>query len=443
MLAAITDPVRKDQSTFRNPANGSFAPLRVITLATMNALHTVTRARSTSSWSGLVGLVGLIACSSTLESRGDDADEANQRPALGDLLGDGTSSELAQGASGGEGDFAACAGQTAGAEVAPSVLQLVVDTSGSMDQDAPGPTRGSKWEATRRALLAAIDEMAPATAVGVLFYPDLSSGPNANNDNEDDVDGGQCVDGEVDVALQPLGNDGSQQRQSIRRAFQNQNPRGGTPTHDAYRLGVQQLQASTLPGPRFVVVITDGVPTFSLGCSIAGRSGQDNAVDSSPLVPEAAGSLTLGAKTFVIGSPGSEGARESLSRMAEAGGTATVGCSHTGPSYCHFDMTDAQDFAAALAAALGQIAGLALGCSYEIPVPPNGGELDPSKVNVLFRPAGGEPEVIAQSSGQTCVDGWQYSADQTQVLLCGDACTRVRDANGSLTLEFGCATRIR
>jgi hypothetical protein len=406
----------------------------------MVSQHTI---RASLRWTVLSGgLVAAAACSSSLGSRSDDA-ENDGRPPLGGLLGDGASDELAQGTSDGLGGFEACAGQTAGAEVAPTVLQLIVDTSGSMDQDAPGATRGSKWEATRRALLAAVDEMPAATAVGVLFYPDLANGPNGNNDNDDDVDGAECFDQEVDVALQVLGNAGSQQRQALRRSFQDQDPRGPTPTHDAYRFGVQQLQASTLPGPRFAVVITDGVPTFSDGCSIAGRGGPDNAVDSGPLVPEAASSLSLGVKTFVIGSPGSQGARESLSRMAEAGGTASAGCSHTGPDYCHFDMTEAQDFASALSTALGQIAGLALSCSYEIPVPPNGGEIDFNQINVLFKPAGAEPELIARSPGQGCDDGWQYSPDQTQVLLCGDTCARVRDANGSLTLQFGCATRIR
>jgi hypothetical protein len=161
-------------------------------------------------------------------------------------------------------------------------------------------------------------------------------------------------------------------------------------------------------------------------------------------VGEAARSLSRGVRTFVIGSPGSDGARENLSRMAEAGGTATPGCSHDGPTYCHFDMTQTQDFATALADALGQIAGLALSCSYDIPSPPNGGQLDPAKVNVLFRPAGGQEEVVAQSPSQSCSEGWQFSQDGSQVLLCGSTCTRVRNADqGSLTLQFGCATTLR
>jgi hypothetical protein len=150
-------------------------------------------------------------------------------------------------------------------------------------------------------------------------------------------------------------------------------------------------------------------------------------------------------KTFVIGSPGSEDARRSLSQMAQAGGTATEGCSHDGnPFYCHFDMTEEADFAVALRDALASISGLALSCAYDIPSPPNGGTLDASKVNVLFTPAGGAREVIGQSPSGPCTDtdGWQYSPNQEQILLCGSTCDRVRASNGQLSLEFGCTTQV-
>jgi hypothetical protein len=378
--------------------------------------------------SALFVVVG--ACSSSLDEPGSAGRNAS------DAFVDDGLANSAGNASGFDGR-GACVGESAGAEVAPTVLQLVVDTSGSMDDDAPGPVRGSKWEATRRALLASVDQMPAATAVGVVFYPDTS-----NDDDDDDDNQDSCFDRQTDVPLRVLDAPGSQQRRQIRSAFQNQNPDGGTPTHDAYAYAVQQLDAVTLTGARFAVLITDGIPTFSLGCNAEDR-GQNDAVDSGPLVVEAAKSLSLGVRTFVIGSPGSEGARENLSRMAEAGGTATPGCSHTGPAYCHFDMTEAQDFATALAQALGQIAGLALSCSYAIPLPPNGAQLDPAKVNVLFSPAGAREEVILRSPGNTCSDGWQYSPDGTQVLLCGNTCERVREGNGSLKLEFGCATTIR
>jgi hypothetical protein len=325
-------------------------------------------------------------------------------------------------------DGQACAGQTAGTEVAPSVLQFLVDTSGSMDQDAPG--RGSKWVQTRRALLSAIDGMPGETSVGVVFYPNVPGNTAM-----------PCFDRRTAVGLELL--DAPRQRQQIRQAFNNQNPEGGTPTHDAYDYAVAELQRSSVTGPHFIVLITDGIPTYTLGCDISGRRGNDNEVDSTPLVTAAAEAQAAGVRTFVIGSPGSEGARESLSRMAQAGGTARAGCSHNGPDYCHFDMTQQNDLAAGLVDALSAITGLALSCSYDIPAPPRGAMLDPGKVNVLFTDGGGEPELIGQSAGGSCSDGWQYSADQTRIQLCGPTCERIRSSEGGLSLQFGCATQVR
>lgn len=374
-------------------------------------------------WLGLC-LSVLGACSSSLEdgpATGGESLLGGDGPVFGDDASQGSGT---MGIFNGQ----ACAGQTAGTEVAPSVLQLLVDTSGSMDQDAPG--RGSKWVQTRQALLGAIDNMPGDTSVGVVFYPNVPGNTAM-----------PCFDQQTAVGLAPLS--AAQQRPQIRQAFARQNPEGGTPTHDAYAYAVDGLASSSLIGSRFLVLITDGIPTYTLGCDISGRQGDENAVDSSPLVGEAARAQARGVRTFVIGSPGSEGARESLSRMAEAGGTAQQGCSHTGPNFCHFDMTSQSDLRLGLDGALQAISGLALSCGYPIPDPPVGSVLDPGKVNVLFTPPGAEEELIAQSPNGSCSEGWQYSEDGTQVRLCGSTCERVRSSNGGLTLQFGCATQVR
>jgi hypothetical protein len=237
--------------------------------------------------------------------------------------------------------------------------------------------------------------------------------------------------------------DAGQQRQQIRRAFANQDPEGGTPTHDAYVYAVEALERSDAIGSRYLVLITDGIPTYTLGCDISGRQGDENAVDPAPLAGAAASAAAAGVRTFVIGSPGSEGARESLSRMAEAGGTAPAGCSHTGPDFCHFDMTSESDLGAGLADALSAISGLALSCNYDIPAPPLGAVLDRGKVNILFTPPGGDVELVAQSPDGTCTEGWQYSEDGAQIRLCGSTCERVRGSQGGLSLQFGCSTQVR
>ena len=123
-------------------------------------------------------------------------------------------------------------------------------------------------------------------------------------------------------------------RQNLITRLQNQRTAGNTPTHDAFLYAVDTIAASPLMGNKYVVLVTDGSPTFSLGCVGDGRTS----VDTAPLIQAAAEATTRGVKTFVIGSPGSEEARSSLSAMATQGGTAPPGCSDTGPTYCHFDI---------------------------------------------------------------------------------------------------------
>lgn len=382
-------------------------------------MHSIDVARAAS-------LLLLFSSGCSSDSEGNTGNESG----IGPIFGADGVDEFGVGADGaGFNGDGACVGQTAGAESAPAVLQLVVDTSGSMDDDAPG-VRGSKWTATRRALLDAIDEMPEQAALGVVFYPDVSN------------DADECFDRDADVEIAPLGAPGSVQRRSVDRAFQTQAPDGATPTHDAYSYSFDVLGTTLQSGPRFLVLITDGIPTVSVGCVDNGGNRQDP-VDTTPLIRAAAEARAQGVSTFVVGSPGSEDARESLSRMAEAGGTALEGCSHDGPRYCHFDMTEEQDFAAGLARALGTISGLALTCSYDVPAPPNGATLDPGLVNIVFTPPGGQSEVIARTAAGACDAGWQYSDDGSRILLCGSTCTRVRESEGSLALQFGCATQLR
>ena len=87
------------------------------------------------------------------------------------------------------------------------------------------------------------------------------------------------------------------------------------------------------------MLATDGIP-LDYKCA---------SNDLASVVSVASEGTKNGIKTFVIGSPGSESARRSLSQMAQAGGTASEGCSNDGsPRYCHFDMTEEEDFAGAL-----------------------------------------------------------------------------------------------
>jgi hypothetical protein len=389
--------------------------------------------RHSSLWSAVLGLVFSSLATQSACSSDDPEEDPTPRDGAPVLSGNGNGTIFdgnegaTPNAGGGLDSSQACVGREAGTELAPTIVELLVDTSLSMDDRAPGSNR-SKWLETRAVVLESIELMPGTTSIGVTFYPDVEVGADA------------CFDEEADVAVAPLGSESSAQRRELRQAFERENPRGSTPTHDAYRYALDELTKVNGIGERFLVLITDGTPTYALGCEGSGTP-QDPA-DPAPLIPEAASALGRGIKTFVIGSPGSEDARASLSQMAQAGGTAAEGCAHDGqPRYCHFDMTEQEDFAEALRDAFAAISGIALSCTYDIPDAPAGETLDLSRVNVLFEPPGAARETIPQSAPGTCSDGWQYSDDARQILLCGATCDRVSSSTGQLSLEFGCATR--
>lgn len=330
------------------------------------------------------------------------------------------------------GEALACVDQFVGVTELPPVIQFVVDTSGSMSWVAgterlPDAGERSKWDITQEALASAIANMPDAAAVGISYYPNTAGG------------GPECNRA---IAAAPIDRLTPEHRALIERMNALQEPEGGTPTHAAYEFGVQQLQASTLAGSRFLVLITDGIPTFTLEC---GGDGQAR-VDGAPLVASVDERFqSEGIQTFVIGSPGSEAARDELSSMAFVGGTGTPGCSTEPPGNCHFDMTGAPDFSAALGQALGDIAEATLGCDYAVPEPPTGrSRIDLDDVSVVLESAGSPISEFLRATSADCESGWQYSADQTSIVLCRSTCDELtrrvsEDPEISVRVKFGCA----
>jgi Mg-chelatase subunit ChlD len=332
----------------------------------------------------------------------------------------------------------ACATSSDATEALPPVVQLVVDTSGSMDwppgwaptsPDDSKPPGATKWEITRDALLAAVAELDADVGLGASFFPSVAQ------------EGDTCLRNEQAVPIALLGESSSEARLAWESAVAEVVPEGATPTHGAYLFGVEQLTGTKLEGTRVILLITDGTPTCTLACECT----EDNVpVDSQPLIDEASEAFANGVRTFVIGSPGSEETREVLSELASEGGTARSDCDNAGPDYCHFDMTTEPDLAKGLADALKQIGMSLRSCEYPIPAPPAGQALDPTLVNVLYTPDGADTETIARDpSSNDCNEGWQYAADGEHIVLCGQACERVRDEpNGTVEVLFGCETLV-
>jgi Mg-chelatase subunit ChlD len=404
----------------------------------------------------LGAVLGVCLCASSCSKSGDADDKDNATGAAsgaggaesragsgasnlsGSLNVSGsTMSEASAGAGAGVIDRdAACANSTDETEALPPVVQWVVDTSGSMDwppgwapssPDDSKPPGATKWEITRDALLTAVASLGGDIALGASFFPSVAQ------------EGDTCLLNEQAVPIAVLGAADSEARAAWESAVGDVAPEGATPTHGAYLFGLEQLATSKLPGDRVILLITDGTPTCTLSCECT----EDNLpVDSQPLIDEASEAFANGVRTFVIGSPGSEQTRDVLSRLASEGGTARDGCSDAGPEYCHFDMTTEPDLAKGLARALEQIGTNLRSCAYPIPAPPAGQALDPELVNVLYTPEGADTETIARDpSNHDCSEGWQYSADGQNIVLCGQVCERVRaEPNATVEVLFGCET---
>jgi hypothetical protein len=326
---------------------------------------------------------------------------------------------------------AACAGWSAEPETQPAVLQLVVDTSLSMNESPNG--RGgrnadTKWEITRDALKEVIGALPEELAIGLFFYPNMSTeGSTTPRPLE------ACVNTGEGIAVAPLAD---QQRARLIAALDDQEPDGWTPTHGAYRHALEaSLLPSTYPGHKYLLLITDGAPTLTLTCEGDTGSNSPEPVDPEPIIDEVARARGAGVRTFLIGSPGSEPGRPWMSQAALQGATARAGCHLDGSPYCHMDMTTAPDFGAALRAGLNQVTG-EISCSYDIPEPPMGETIDPALVNLIVTTSSGSSQLVLPDALGDCSEGWRLMGNQ--VVLCDGTCSRVHADGASLQLLFGC-----
>lgn len=405
------------------------------------------------------GLLLALACgdeSSDAEASDSDSSRGDGDGDLsfgGDQNGDGDG-DSGDGDSGdgdgdsGDGDTGkACASTDQNARLTQANLLFVVDRSGSMNCNAPEytseacvnpekqePGEPSKWEETRAALSGALESLVGAenVHVGLTVFP-----------KPDDVE--QClVSSSPDVSILKLT---QAHKNSIDDFLEGVAPQGETPIAGAsltsYSYLAEQLVNGELEGNTFVVLFTDGAET----CDVDDE-GEPTAVFTNFLDTKVEDATKFNIRTFVIGAPGSEGARSSLSEIAFQGLTAlSDDCSHGANNVatgdCHFDMTESTDFVGDLSDALSQITNdKALSCVYNVPT---GTAVDLKKVNVSYTPEGGESEDLLRDDSAACDDGangWQYTDNFDKIVLCGDVCERVQEQAGVVRIVLGCPTKV-
>ena len=344
-----------------------------------------------------------------------------------------------------------CASESQTAQLSPANLLFVFDRSGSMNCNPPegdaalnaqcavtpqkaDPDLPSKWEVTREALSSTLADLAsrPQLKAGITVFP---------ADEPEDCSSPDNVSAAPDLPLQDLDTD---HLAAINDFMAGVTPAGRTPLAGATILSYQYLQQEisegNLDGNTFVVLLTDGEETCS-----------EDALGE--LIDTHVGNATLpglNIRTFVIGAPGSEGARASLSEMAYNGNTATSEDCVRDPASpdegdCHFDTTTSTDFAGDLTAALETITSdRQLACIFD--TPSGGGQaVDLGAVNVTFSSSEGVNEAVLQDNTDCAsANGWQYIRNFTQIQLCGDVCQRVQDdPEGQVSIVLGCPTTIR
>jgi hypothetical protein len=241
---------------------------------------------------------------------------------------------------------------------------FVIDRSGSMNCNLPpitassdceamsppakvDPAQPSKWEIITQALSGAVTELGMLDGsvrlhAGVSFFS---------------VDG---VCGATSTPTVPVDVATASHLDLIRQAMSRQVPKGGTPIVGATVLGYKHLyQAVGVTTNAHVILITDGQDSCGAYYGAQPSIGPGDQV-SALITKHAPTALNVGIKTWVIGAPGSEVARATLSNLAVAGGTRRTDDCTPGTAAdptvgnCHYDMTTG-DFQSALSTALDHI----------------------------------------------------------------------------------------
>lgn len=350
------------------------------------------------------------------------------------------------GASGGVGG-GSCAATSNKAEQVPLDMYVMFDQSGSMTTSTGN---GTRWQAVTGAFKSFLEQPSAAgIGVGVQYFP-LSNGSGGGvcpascaSDADCAPCAGTCLPffnfcaagsaddscnasdyAKPDVEIAPLPGVGP----LIAQSLANHSPSGGTPTYAALDGVIAHAKEWATKNPDHVVIAvlaTDGEPS---SCDTNQNNINALAAAGANGVPKV--------NTYVIG-VGSELA--ALNGIAQAGGTGQA-----------FLVDSNQNASEQFLQAMNEIRGAALACSYLIPQPPPGEEIDYNAINVQYTTEGGMPVIIPQvkSKADCPPDGlaWFYDepAGPKQIILCDASCATIsQDAKAKLDVLVGCATVVK
>jgi hypothetical protein len=331
----------------------------------------------------LMMALGLAACDHAPAGAGDGGLDANRSPDGG-------------------GVDPACATASAKAELKRVDLVFMLDRSGSMGDGVNGDP-AVKWNPVTAALEGFFADPASKGISASLQYFPLSD---------------MCNSSAYYFASVPL--TALPDATSFQTSISQTTPAGQTPTLPAITGAIDYAkdQAAADTGARVaIVLVTDGEP--------------DACMSSVINVSTAVAKVATTIPTYVIGVGD---AIPSLDMIAQMGGTVMpTFVSTTSPAQTTADFQKALD----------DIRGLTLTCSFVIPPPANGMDIDFNNVNVVYTPGGAPATTLKYNKDCTGGTGWHYDdpSKPTRVDICATDCDTVRaDRMGAIDIVFGCAT---
>jgi Mg-chelatase subunit ChlD len=210
----------------------------------------------------------------------------------------------------------------------------------------------------------------------------------------------------------------------LKQAVDGQTPSGYTPTVPALQGALNHANswaAAHTDQNVVVVYATDGYPQ---------QCGNSNTIDNAAKAAATAFAGPHQIRTYVLGVGPN---LTDLNKIASSGGTDQAAFIDTG-----------QDVTTQLKEKFDQIrTAVATDCKYTVPPPPAGQSYS-GYVNVGYTTASSStPVTIPFDDTSKCDEGWQYSADMSQIILCGSTCDEVKAANGMVKMEFGCQQTVK
>jgi hypothetical protein len=302
-------------------------------------------------------------------------------------------------------DGSNCGLQQYGLANVPPDMLIVLDRSGSMNQDAAGkmcdPTTGcmQKWPQ----MSAGIDQVVMSTQGsirwGLKYFPD------------DEADMSCNVAGPPAVMVAPMNYTGIHGNLSMTLA----NPGGRTPTAAAVMSGATYLRGVNDPNPKYILLATDGEP------NCGGGNGGNS--DRAGAVAAVRASAMAGIPVYVVGIGNVAASVTTLNMMAAAGGRPKMGGTEQ-----YYPVSNTAELVTALTTISMQIASCSFGLAMVPPVPTNVGVYaDGQRIN----------------QDPTHQNGWDYGAGMRSIELFGATCDNVKNmTTKNVQAIFGCPGQV-